>query len=185
MPAFFEYLRNITYYLMFATVAGIFAPAGKYKKFVSLVLGFILLLMMIRPLAGLGEEIPVTQWFTGIIPSVESTNWDTSYTDWRDMYLRGVFESQLEAQLKTLLSGEGFTVHSAEFSYSDDFSRITEIWVSLSRADNSSQRVPIIQIRPPSFGNEEEPCAISTDAKNLISQFYNLPVAHIHVLVND
>ena len=60
MPAFFAYLRNITYYLMFATVAGMVAPAGKYRKFVSLVMGFILLAIMLAPLARWSGEVPIT-----------------------------------------------------------------------------------------------------------------------------
>jgi len=185
MPAFFEYLRNITYYLMFATVAGILAPAGKYRKFISLVLGFVLLVLMLRPLAGIGNEISVTEWFTGIIPNNEAQqNWETSYAHWRDTYLREVFEAQLEAQLTTLLENDGFTVHSADFDYSDDFSRITEVRVSVSR-EEQPQRVPFIRIQPVQIGQyqkpEENPTA--TAAKNLISQFYNLPTEHIHVNV--
>ncbi len=67
MPAFFDYLRNITYYLLFSTLAGMAAPSGKYKKYVTLITGMVLLLLMIQPLRSLaGQGIPVTQWFAGI-----------------------------------------------------------------------------------------------------------------------
>jgi len=185
MPAFFEYLRNITYYLMFATVAGMFAPQGKYKKFVSLVLGFILLLVMLRPLVtAFGDgEIPVAAWFGGIVPVSETGDWETSYSQWRDRYLREIFEAQLEAQLRGLL--HGFTVYDVLFEYSPDFSRVTQVTVDVSR-NESSGRTPLIRIQSPSFRGAEEDestCPVAEEVKNLISQFYNLPSAHIFVNV--
>ena len=186
MSAFFEYLRNITYYLMFATVVGMVAPTGKYRKFVSLVMGFILLAVMLAPLARWGGEIPVTQWFSGIVPHEgDFSGSETTYGQWRNTYLRGAFEDQLRTQLKGLLSQNGFTVYSTDFSYTDDFSRITAVRVTVSRAAEDARRVPFIRIEPVQVGrnDQDEPCAISDEAKNLISEFYNLPLQHIHVNV--
>jgi len=186
MSAFFEYLRNITYYLMFATVVGMVAPTGKYRKFVSLVMGFILLAVMLAPLARWSGEIPVTQWFSGIMPHEgDFANNETAYGQWRSTYLRDAFETQLRAQLNGLLSQNGFTVYSADFSYTDDFSRITAVQVIVSRTAEEVRRVPFIRIEPVQVGrnDQEESCPISDDAKNLISEFYNLPAQHIHVNV--
>lgn len=186
MPAFFLYLRNITYYLMFATVATMVAPAGKYRKFVSLVMGFILLATMLAPLARFSGEIPVTQWFYGIIPQeMHSADWESSYIKWRNTYLQGAFEAQLQAQLKNRLSLSGFTMHTAEFDYSDDFSTLTYVNVSVSQNTTQARRVPFIRIEPVQIHTNEqtETCATATYVKNLISEFYNLPVSHIHVSV--
>ncbi|MCL2215944.1 MAG: stage III sporulation protein AF [Defluviitaleaceae bacterium] len=189
MLAFFEYLRNITYYLMFATVAGMVAPSGKYRKFVSLVLGFVLLLLMLRPLVRFGNELEISDWFTGIIPGNEMAqgDWQAAHTDWQNTYLREVFEAQLEAQLTNLLENDGFTVHWAEIDYTDDFSQITGVRVSVSR-EEQAVRVPFIRIQPVQIGQPESEqdagdCPTATAAKKLISEFYNLPTAHIHVNV--
>lgn len=193
MPAFFEYLRNITYYLMFATVVGMFAPAGRYRKFVSLVLGFVLLLLMIQPLAAFfgGRDVPVTEWFISAMPRFEYSA-ETAYSDWWDTHLRGAFETQLEAQLVRLLNANGFEVHSAEFCYADDFGTLNSIRVRLSRAETPTpDRVPFIRIQPPQISPiqigepsaPEETCPDADAAKILISQFYNLPKSHIHVEV--
>jgi len=186
MSAFFDYIRNITYYLMFVALIGMLAPAGKYKKFVSLVMGFTLIAVMIFPLANLGRGIPVTDWFAGITVS-ETASAETSYTQWRNTYLRDAFETQLRIQLEALLTQNGFSVHSATFTYDDDFSRLTSVAVTVSR-DEITERVPFIRIQPVQpiqIGGTPQPqtCAVATDAKNLISQFYNLPVEHINVIV--
>ena len=212
MPAFFEYLRNIVYYLMFATVVGIFAPSGKYRKFVSLVLGFVLLLLIVQPLTGLfrGEEAPITEWFAeafGGIGGENATllNAEEAYAMRWDAHLRETFEAQLEAQLARQLAVGGFILHEAHFDYTDDFGQITRVGVSMSEGRVSTDgfiqppapRVPLIRIQPPQIrvrpvqinepteeADDDTPfCATAEAVKILISQFYNLPKSHIYVEV--
>ncbi|MCL2225903.1 MAG: stage III sporulation protein AF [Defluviitaleaceae bacterium] len=194
MPSFFEYIGNITYYLLFAAVVGIFAPVGKYRKFVSLVLGLVLLVLMVQPLVGIfgGNDIPVTQWFAGAVPTMENSGASGNYEAWWDEHLRGSFEAQLEQQVARLLNGAGFEVHSAAFDYSSCFGEITGVRVRVSRAEVSQSgedgRVPLIRIKPPEIrpiriGETAEICPHTETVKNLISQFYNLPTSHIYVEV--
>jgi len=185
MSAFFIYLRNITYYLMFASVVGMLAPAGKYKKFVSLVLGFTLVSVMIAPLARIGSQIQVTDWFSGLIfHETANQDWESSYANWRNTYLRGAFEEQLTIQLENMLAQDGFTVHAVSFTFPDDFSSLTSVNATVSR-EETPQRVPFIRIQPVQVGppDQTEACPAATAAKNLISQFYNLPLSHIYVTV--
>ena len=185
MPAFFDYLRNITYYLMFAAVVGMLAPAGKYKKFVSLVMGFILLYLMIAPLSRFSPAAPITDWFPGpVFNAAQAEDPHRSYAHWRNTYLRGAFETQLTAQLENLLSQNGFVVYESRVAFLDDFTALTTVHVILSRAE-SPQRVPFIRIQPVQIGEAQPPeaCATSIAAQNLISQFYNLPAQHIYVTV--
>ena len=184
MLAFFDYLRNITYYLMFATVVGMIAPSGKYRKFVSLVMGFILLAVMLAPLARFGGgDIPITEWFSEILTAQGEADPGRAYTQWRNTYLREAFETQLRTQLINLLTQNGFTVYSSDFSYTEDFSRITSVRVTVSRQAEENRRVPFIRIEPVQINEDNTTCPIATDAKNLISEFYTLPVPHIHVTV--
>jgi hypothetical protein len=196
MTAFFEYIGNITYYLIFASVAGMFAPVGKYKKFVSLVLGFVLLLLIVQPLAGFfGQDIPVQEWFADAIPInfPVTQNGTAIYEQWWDEHLRGSFEAQLEAQVTRLLNANNFAVNAAEFSYSADFSNLTEVRVSVTPhyfPRGEGGRVPFIRIQPPQISPirigetpTPETCPYSETVKNLISQFYNLPTSHIYVEV--
>jgi len=187
MPAFFEYLRNITYYLLFAALVGLVAPTGKYKKFVSLVMGLIMLVLLLAPVRSIvGRQIPVTEWFTGIIPqqAYSTASVDDTYALWRDTYLASAFRAQLRAQLEGLLSRNNITVHEANFEYTGDFSRITSVSVSVSRDQETNRRVPFIRIEPVQIQREEAPeDPLINEVKNLIAGFYNLPGSHIHVEV--
>jgi len=169
---------------MFAAVVGMLAPAGKYKKFVSLVMGFILLSIMIAPLARFSGQLPVTDWFHGFAHSEPNGDFESSYANWRNTYLRSAFEAQLAMQLTNLLSQNGFTVYDTLFIFPDDFSHLTSVHVTVSRQE-TPQRVPFIRIQPVQIGEPEqtENCPTSIAAKNLISQFYNLPAQHIYVTV--
>jgi len=170
---------------MFVTVVGMLAPAGKYKKFVSLVMGFTLISVMIAPLARFGREQPVTNWFVGMGIHESTDDIESSYIQWRNTYLRDAFEAQLHRQLVGLLEQNGFTVHSANFTYSDDFMRLTSVRLEISSGQEAPQRVPFIRIQPVRVASqlETETCQTATTVKNLISQFYNLPQEHIYVTV--
>ena len=186
MSAFFDYLRNITYYLLFAALVGLVVPSGKYKKFVSLVMGLILLVLMLQPIRHfVGTEIPVTQWFAGIIqPHYQDDHDQASYAIWRDAHLSAAFEDQLKAQVEGLLNRSNITLHSAEFTYTQDFSRVTSVKVQVSQDESPPARVPFIRIEPVQIGQDEpteDP--LIDEVKNLIAGFYNLAHTHIHVKI--
>ena len=187
MPAFFEYLRNITYYLLFAALVGLIAPTGKYKKFVSLVMGLVMLALLLQPLRDIvGRQIPVTDWFTGMMPQPTQgiATTDDAYAIWRDTYLAAAFTNQLSTQLEGLLSRNGITMHSASFEYTEDFSRITAVSVQVSQRPEADRRVPFIRIEPIQSNRQYAPDdPLINEAKNLIAGFYNLPGSHIHVEV--
>ena len=187
MGAFFEYIQNITYYLLFAAIAGMVAPAGKYKKFVSLVMGFILLLLVLQPLSWLdgGENFDPAGWLAGVVPVSASASWDETqlHEQWLGGHLAEAFETQLTMQLEALLAAQGIQLHTAVFMYTDDFSRITRVRAVISR-NEAPQRVPFIRIEPVQVGpHVYEPCNLSAEARNLIAGFYNLSLEHIDIEV--
>jgi len=169
---------------MFAAVVGMLAPAGKYKKFVSLVMGFILLSVMIAPLVRFVPQLPVTDWFAGLHTTSPTENWEAQYHHWRNSYFRQEFERQLHMQLETLLVQNGFYVHELAFTFPECFSRLDSVTATVSK-EEAPQRVPFIRIQPVQISPPDapEPCPTATSAKNLISQFYNLPLTHISVVV--
>ena len=174
--AFFSYLRNITYYLMFAAVVGIIAPGGKYKKFVSLVMGFILLSIMVAPLARFAvETIELPHLNIGEAPQMPHGH-----------HLNDAFHAQLNAQLTSFLQQNNFEVHRTSVSFSDDFTTITRVQAEVSPGTYQvAQQVPFIRIVPVEITRSqgEAPCPTTLEVKNLISQFYNIELGHIYVTV--
>ena len=177
MPVFFEYLRNITYYLLFATLAGMAAPAGKYRQYVKLVTGFILLLLIIKPLAAYtnGLGVPVTEWFAAG-PAVYA---GAGYGDLYDETLSSVFQEQLRSQLSQLLSQHNFELLEADFYFNADYTRLESIFVTARRS--AEEKKPFIRIEPIRIGTGES--ADINVLKKIISSFYSIEAGHIHVKV--
>jgi stage III sporulation protein AF len=196
VAAFFDYLRNITYYLLFSTLAGLAAPSGKYKKYVALITGLVLLLLMIQPLKDIvGRGVPVTEWFSGVItpPEISEANENgpgaafsaEAYNRWSYGQLDAAFEEQLFAQVESLLSGEGFTLVSADFDYQEDFSRINSMTLTVQSA---KQGKPLIYIEPVRIGRQAAPETEPEDpnsirVKKILSDFYGPDAPHINVIL--
>jgi hypothetical protein len=198
VAALFDYFKHITYYLLFASLAGM-AVAGRYRKYLALVTGIILLVLLLQPLRGLlGSGIPVTEIFAGLAPAPSTPAFapgsgggsSEPYEAWRYETLREAFEEQLTVQLAALLSGKGYTLREASFGYAEDFSVIEYASVKIADPAAAENR-PFIYIEPvrvsvfereTNAGQENPEIAA---LKKLISDFYNLNGEHIHVEITN
>jgi hypothetical protein len=189
MPAFFGYITNITYYLLFAAVAHMLAPAGKYKKFVTLVTGFVLVVIVLAPLRNIGRDFDASGFFASVagIPMIQTVFPQGELGDKHNARLSSAFEEQLTVQLEAMLKRSGFALHDASFAYADDFSGITAIWATVSRMEGATRRVPFIRIEPVRVNrgqNEAESDPLAEEVKSLIADFYNMERTHIYVITH-
>jgi len=145
-------------------------------------MGLILLVLMLQPLRHIvGTNVPVTQWFEGIL-SQPGEHGDISYENWRNEHLTAAFEDQLRAQVEGLLGRENIILHSAAFTYTEDFGRLTTVRLTVSLEEEEARRVPFIRIEPVQLQRDtpaDDP--LIDKVKNLIAGFYNLPHSHIYV----
>ena len=188
MPAFFEYMRNITYYLVFAAFIGILAPSGPYKKYISLVLGVLLIGIVLRPLPnwlnGQNPIIPASGWFSATLPRPMDIG------DMHHEAVRDAFHQQLHTQAAHMLANNGFELIHSQWETSEDFTQIASAVLrvqALPKPEPTPRpfiRVEPIQIRGQNIGQTSpEAPDEALPIKNLISNFYNIPIANIHVEV--
>lgn len=185
MPALFEYLRNITYYLLFAALVTMMA--GKHRQHVRLIMGLVLLLLIIQPLNAFvkGPGLPVTDWYTGMLP-VAANGSEAGYANTYTAALHTAFEEQLTLQLTALLRQNGYELMEAEFTYAPDMSRIEGVSLAAKAAPSVPARQAFIRIEPVRIGTASGGSGASNDEnalsiKKIIASFYNLPAEHIHV----
>ena len=187
MPAFFEYLRNITYYLVFMAIVGVVAPSGQYKKYINLVMGIMLIGVVIGPVAmGLGREpVPMTELFRNIaftpINPAEAEHWHWDH-------IQSAFHSQLTIQAEALLLRNGFELISADWETSEDFTNIRRVSLVAKAIEAASAPVPfirveLVRIAPYRPIEEAEETEDAIKVKKLISDFYNMSTDNIHVKV--
>ena len=183
MPAFFEYLRNITYYLIFLAVVGMITPSGSYKKYITLIMGILLIGIVITPITSIinRTQLPMTEIFGNIIPT--QTHIEDNSFMWQQDQIKSAFHSQLTIQLDALLTRNGYALISADWETSDDFTYIRRIHLSVKVIESAPERIPFIRVEPvrvAPYQPSEEPAEVLA-IKNLISDFYNMPPDNIHV----
>jgi len=177
MSVFFEYLRNITYFLVFMAIVGVIAPSGAYKKYISLVMGIMLIGIVLAPIPPvLGRNpVPVTEIFGNITP--------VPMGDWQPNHLLDAFHAQLTAQLQSKLAGESYRLISADWETAEDFTHILRLSLIAEPIDTGPAPRPFIRIEPiriaPYQASEESDETLAV--KKLLADFYDMSVSNIHV----
>ena len=181
MPAFFEYLRNITYYLLFMAVVAMVAPSGSYKKYIALVTGIILVGIVIEPIPLSRPSIPMTELFGNIIPpQMADEHFQSQFKQ-----IEGAFHTQLSAQLESLLLQNGYRLINAEWETSLDFTYIRRVSLQAEVMTASPAPRPFIRVKPVRIApyQPEEESDYAMQVKKLIAGFYNMSVDNIHVVL--
>jgi len=179
MMEFFEYLRNISYYLVFMAFVGVIAPSGNYKKYITLVMGIMLIGITIYPVVTLlgRESVPLTSVFGNITPAGGG-----AFAQGQHDYLREAFHAQLTMQTESLLAGNGFGLTAAEWESADDLSHIKSVRLQVIRQETPQTRQPFVRIEPVRIAPYQP--APNPDAliiKNILSDFYGIHPDNIHV----
>ena len=180
MPAFFDYLRNIAYYLVFMAVVGVIVPSGNYKKYIALVMGIMLIGIVLRPVATFLDrpQLPMTDLFGNVLPPAVGEH---------SSHIEPAFHYQLSNQVRALLFRNGFELISAEWETSEDFTYIRQVNLEVRAMETEPERRPFIRVEPVRIGPyqpSEEPEEVKI-IKNLISDFYNMDMANIHISIQE
>ena len=187
MPAFFEYLRNITYYLIFMAVVGVIAPSGNYKKYIALIMGVVLIGIVITPIiSGLERpSVPMTELFGNIMPMPDTGQSD--FFHWQQQQVRDIFHSQLTDQIGSLLIRNGYELISAEWETSEDFTYIRQIFLTIRAVESLPAPVPFIRVEPVRIApyRPAEETEETHKLKKLISDFYDMSLDNIHINITE
>lgn len=94
MEKLFDWIRNITYYLIFITVVINLLPNKKYEKYIRLFAGMVLILLVLKPITGgLRLEDTLARYFEEISLQKEAGE------------LTGKFSAMDEKRLEAMISG--------------------------------------------------------------------------------
>lgn len=192
MPVLSAYVSNIVYFVLFATFVGIIAPHSKYKQYINMMLGLVLIILVAGPVRDwLGGEVPpVNQIFAGIGAGAGEEITDFSrYEDMQLDMVRKTYNQYAEKQIHALLSGRTrLDIVSVEIIASVDLGEIQEIYAVMKEKEGekkeSGQR--LIRIEPVRRSSpDEQPDEPNADEiksiKKIISDFYNLSADNIHI----
>lgn len=104
MESIREYARQISLYLIFDSVVGIILPTSKYKKYISLVSGLILILIMVKPI-------------NNILMGGALFNFSSSHSHYQ--LAKEVYERAYENQIKKISEDAGLKIEDIKIGVGD------------------------------------------------------------------
>ena len=161
--------------MIFTAFAGIILPNDKFKGYINLCLGLVLILMILKPLSDfLDAGVSAGSLFQDTQESVNISNPDAYSVIQEDM-LRQSLNQEAEAQLSGVCAKAGFTLVSVEVKADADYTAIQEIYMTVKRIGAGSR--PFIYLDPPVTDESPEIKSL----KNTLSEVYNMSLDNIHI----
>ncbi len=205
LEGFSAYIKSMVFFLIFSSFIGIILPSGKYKNYISMVLGFLLLFIAAKPLGTLFHMDDLASRVNEAIGQVMTdTEEYPAYADeqtWRDGMIAQSFNAQMQSQIAPWLVPYGYTLDRLAADISADGDAVTGLNLWLSKADTPPGKSgpgmigtvsPVsVEIAPVTVEKAdspesapdmaEPPDSVSARVKKQISDFYNIPRENIHI----
>ncbi len=173
---FAQYIRNIAVFLIFTAFANMMMPQAKYKQYVSLALGFVMIFLILTPVRAFfnnSDSIPaMIDRFTNRIQTEIAPSADSAVGETQTTLILSTYEQHINSQIQSL-TDEGsdayaYVSSSITADTSDErFGEITAIDLTVrektasafdSAAGGKEAARPFIRIEP-----------VNIDADNIFS----------------
>lgn len=151
MDAFYGWIRNIIGYLIFISVIENLLPAKKYKKYLKLFSGMVLILLVMQPLTnGLRIENKIAHYYESFVFRYESEDLKKELLGMEDKRLEQMIQQYEEAvaqDLNQLVREEGFQVKEAQVRIHSDrdsqhFGTVASIQLQI--CEEVSETIPVV-----------------------------------------
>lgn len=142
MTAVYEWVRNITYYMIFITVVGNLLADSKYEKYLRFFAGIILILLVLKPLTGsLRLDERIAYLFESISFQKEADDFKEKLWGMEDERLERVMSTYEEAvamDIRGMADTAGFSVRSVKVTIETDrdspfYGHVTDLYMKLGR----------------------------------------------------
>jgi len=196
------------YLVVFMTFVGMIMPGGNYRKYIEIVMGLVLIIVIITPIASLvGAEARagevVSRFLDGDI-SAMTTHDEARFMNERERMLSENVNDIVAAQITELIRDTGFSLIRTDVRFSTNTGEFQEIWLAVARdkaesaegANEAMERRPFIRVERVEVSLREsrrseqagQDFAVYADAetqllRKIISDFYNVSQDNIHVEV--
>lgn len=178
-----EYISNIAIFLVFAVFAEIILPDSKYRGYINLIAGFILIMILLKPVGKLFTQSE--NFFESFVMNIDNElshkiieNEETFYTDKQREIIKEKYCEELKQQAAQILGGY-CTVEDVNFVFDKESLRIqnAEFVIFVHEKEKSFFRIE----RREDLENEQ--AEYIKNIKNIISNFYNLSFDNINIIV--
>lgn len=213
IQAFSLYIKNIAVFLIFTTFANIVIPDTKYKSYINLTLGFVMIFLILSPVKAIfnnpnGEDIGsmIDNFTNRLNGNIMQDNKDFQ-DDTQDELILSTFAASINGQIKSIVDKDNnFTYVNSRVDADDSqehFGEIKAIYIVVNEKNNEeilpeakASAKPIIRIETVeintnsvfsskymSDGNKDSETSEIKSLKILLSDFYNLSYDNIYITV--
>lgn len=190
-----SYIKNVCTFLIFITFIGIISTSSKYKKYIDLILGFILIFVILSPLTSIINKTskPLDNLFLNMSLNMDKSILEKEgkfYSDEQNKMVLKTYKNELNKQLENIITKyDTYTVISSNIIVNESleqFGAIEEIHIDLEENSTAKNKKPFIRVEQIKVDisnkkNEEDEKIIIL--KNLLSDFYNLSCDNIYITV--
>lgn len=193
MEAVVSYAKTVLFFLLFANLVMQLLKGSDYERFVHPVCGMILVILIVRPILALfgGEEkvLYAAEQKISFLLAQETPRLVVPEDAGYEFAVLEAYEEELIAQLSGILSEEGLSVLSADFSLSaeeKDFGTIRALTVSAEygRKETGTK----IEIEPIVFEQKRPDTTVSAEEiriKDKLADFYRIEKENINVSIKE
>lgn len=164
MEAVYEWIRNITGYILFMTVLDNLLPGKKYGKYLKLFSGMVLILLIIQPLTGsIRLEDKIARYYEAFVFQYETDDLRQEILGMEDTRMNQIiaaYEAAVAEDVRQMAEEEGFGVVSCQVTIESDSEaadfgtvRKTSLWVIPDGVEEVNQNqaygaAPVEPVKP-------------------------------------
>ena len=180
---FYNYIKNIIFFLIFMSFIQVILPTNKYRSYINLIFGMILVFIMIEPLNILFDNVKNIEAITIFNEDdFKNNNIDINkYKNIQNEMVKSAFKDNIKKQIETILKDNYFIKDIEVSLYENKYDEINIQEIQLTLTSNNKN----IYVKPFKEDNDlklKEQKEID-NIKNSISQYYNLNIENISIML--
>lgn len=180
---FYDYIRNIIIFLLFTSFLQIIMPMQKYKNYIQLVFGLILIFIMIKPAKDIFKKfnkIDISKEYTQVFnPEIN----EEKYNKIQSELANNILNENIKFQIQKII-GDKYKINSIDIKLKED--KYFNVVVKEIKLDLSKEEKSGIYVKPFSKNNYENQNNYDFEKNNIkkiISDFYNLNLGNIFITI--
>lgn len=203
----YDWIKNIIIFLVLTTIITNLLGKSAYKKYVNLITGIILLILVVSPLFKLFDlEDSLDYFFSTNYLLAESKDINIKFDDMEDNKKEAIFleyKEKIKAQIGTILESEDLYIKSIALTIDEEddsktYGQIKELDITASyvrvKALDDSKKIDKINIGKIKIGenNESDQTKVreiltpsEINVKKRLSDFYNMNPDNINISIQE
>ena len=173
---FYDYIRNIILFLVFMSFIQVILPNNKYRSYINLVFGMILIFIMIKPIDSILNginNVDSLNIFNNQDFEINSNIDSEKYKDIQNQMVKNAFQDNIKVQIESILKNE-YVIKKINLElYENKYEEINidKIYLTLNEFNKNIYIKPFNEDKNIENLEKKE----INDIKKLISDFYNMP----------